>query len=238
MTKGAPDAPIAGGFYHARLAEIHAEAYATGFLRAFPWLIDTIQRAYKAPALHDLGCGDGRFMAAAADAGLKVTGSDISPAFIALARGRGQYVVEAPARSAPWPRGTTALTALGEVLAYHDADAPSLWAVAEAAARSLPPDGLIIADLIGPGVTQSRHKHEGPDWTLTAEVARNGDVLTRRITITGAAPVPEILHSQAILDPAFVKDRLGALGFAVQILDDFGPLPLLPGRFGLIARKL
>ena len=111
-----PDEGRADGHYDAGLARIHAGDFEPALAPAWPWLLDEVRRSGATPHLHDLGCGAGLFLAAAVAQGLRADGSDVSPAFVDLARARGLDVWRASAASAPWRETTTAITALGEVL--------------------------------------------------------------------------------------------------------------------------
>lgn len=226
------------GLYGASLAGIHAAGYTARLRPAYPFLLDLVRRTGPAPVLHDLGCGDGDWLAAARDAGLPCSGSDLSPAFVALARARGLSVTEAAARTAPWPPGTTAITALGEVLSYLHDDAPSLWDVARHAARDLPKGGALIADLIGPEVAKGRHGSSGDGWQLTSEVTVADGILTRHMTVSETGQPPRAtVHRQAVVDPDEVVARLTDLGFTVDLLPAYGEVPHLPGRFAIQARR-
>ncbi len=225
------------GLYSAALAHIHADEFTAWQRPAYPWLIEHVRKTADQPHLHDLGCGDGAWLDAASAAGIEVSGSDISPAFVELARARGLDVVVSGARAAPWPDGTTAITALGEVLCYDDGDGAPFWDVAAAAAQDLSAGGLLIGDLIGPDTPAASRETEGDGWQMVSETRIDGERLTRRMTLAGAAATEEIVHLQTVFSPNTVETGLCDLGFSVEIRDSYGPCPLLPGRFSVMARR-
>jgi SAM-dependent methyltransferase len=70
--------------------------------------------------LLDVGCGGGGHTAAFAAAGWDVTGADVSQAQLAIARGRGCNVVEAPAEKLPF--GDRSFDAIVSVWTHTDMD--------------------------------------------------------------------------------------------------------------------
>lgn len=226
------------GLYDSALAQVHAEGFAATYAAGFDWLAARIGARPDA-RLFDLGCGDGTWLSFAAAAGIPGAGADLSPAFVAMARARGFDVRRSTAARAPIPDGTTAITALGEVLSYvdPDLDGPSLAPVLLHASQALPPGGMLIADLIGPDTPARIVETEGDGWQMRSEVTLTGMTLTRRITLTTARGTETTTHRQAVLSPESVRDEARALGLHAELLAAYGPAPLLPGRFALMAVK-
>ena len=110
------------GIYDADLAAIHSEGYSATYGAGFDWLCDRILAGPSPAGLFDVGCGDGTWLAHAAGRGITGAGCDLSPPFVAMARARGLDVTLARAGVVTIPEGTTAVTALGEVLSYIDVE--------------------------------------------------------------------------------------------------------------------
>ncbi|MEC7764027.1 MAG: methyltransferase domain-containing protein [Pseudomonadota bacterium] len=221
--------------YSLALTQIHAEAFSDTFRPAFDWLADQIHAGPAPPRLFDLGCGDGTWLDYARYRGIPGAGLDVSEAFVRLAAARKLAVTIGDAAHPLIPPATTAVTALGEVLAYTPA---ALTGATEAAARALPPDGLFLFDLLGPDTPEGETARTGNGWALNSHTRIAQDRLTRTITITTAHGTETEAHEQQIFDPDDVVRRVETAGFDGAILDHFGPCPLMPGRFAILARKL
>lgn len=229
------------GLYDTALADVHADGYAGTYAAGFGWICDRIRQSGPQPRLFDVGCGDGTFLAHAARAGIPGAGADLSPAFVDRACARGLDVTCSRAATATIPPGTTAITALGEVLSYIDpplGDAASLAAFLPRAAAHLPPGGLLLADLIGPDTPARSGETRGQGWAMTSTTTLDHDraVLTRTMRVTNALGTHETVHRQAVLSPDAATGAARDAGFAATVYSSYGPAPLLPGRFLLEAR--
>jgi SAM-dependent methyltransferase len=224
----------AGGMYGPALARAHAERYNHLFRDAFPWLIDRIKGANAGPRLFDLGCGDGQWLAVAAEAGLAGEGIDVSAAMVARARTRGVTASQNSAARAALPQGTSAVTALGEVLAYEPA---SLSPALLAATRALPKGGLVIFDLPGPGIPATAGTVRGTGWELSSRALISGNRLTREIRVKSDGETVTETHVLRLFDPEEAQGIATGFGFKTEILQSYGPCPLLPGRFAIAAVK-
>lgn len=220
-------------FYGPQLARIHAEGFAPKLAPAFPWLLAQIQSVAAKAQLWDLGCGDGLWLGFAQSAGLHVEGVDRSRAFVELCHCKGLAVRCTDAAQAQMPKGTTAVTALGEVLCYEPA---ALVPVTKHLAQQLPVGGGFWFDLIGPEVRPSLGRYVERDWCIESEVEISGDSLCRRITIESEHGIHTELHRQQIFQPHEVLDLLGQHGFVAHMRKSYGDLALLPGRFAVAAR--
>ncbi len=220
--------------YGEAIAQIHARAFAGTFHAGFDWLASQVAGSALQPLLFDIGCGNGDWLAHAAARGIACRGIDQSPAFVKMCRQRGLDAHPGQAARAPLPRGTTAITALGEVLAYQPA---ALAPVVLNAARALPEGGLLLFDLPGPEVPAGDHDKGGPGWRLTSQVRLRGAMLTRKIHLETTEGTSQEVHHQRLFSPGEARDIVQGLGFEVEILDSYGPAPMLPGRFAIRARK-
>ena len=90
--------------------------------------------------LLDVGCGGGVHALAFAERGWTVTGIDLSPAQLELARGRGVDVVEADAAALPFE--DQSFDAVVSIFTHTDVD--DFPAVLREAARALRPGGTLV----------------------------------------------------------------------------------------------
>ncbi len=227
--------PTREPFFGAPLARLHAAPLAGAQHPAWGWLIDRIRSASAGPpALFDIGCGDGGWLLAAQEAGIPGQGIDISPDFVELARRAGARVQQGSGADAAPPAGTTAITALGEVLAHEPA---ALAPAALNAARGLPPGGLLLFDLPGPDTPACPQEHAGPGWRLSVNTRAEGTRLTRRIQVETRDGLHRETHHLRLFSPDEARDILQGFGFEVTIHPGYGPCPLPAGRYVVEARK-
>ncbi len=216
--------------YGAALARIHAQSYGDTFAPAWPWLAKQILAASDAPKLLDLGCGDGRWLAYAKSFNIDVQGFDSSPFFVEMATKSGLPVKLENASSPNLPDGLSAVTALGEVLAYKPAAlAPAILNIG----RVLPSGGLLFFDLPGPDVAESDHDRGGDGWRMSVQVRKSGKTLFRKIQIETHEGIEQELHQQLLFTPEEVIEIIEGFGLHGEILDSYGPCALLPGRFAI-----
>ncbi len=223
------------GIYGPDLSRIHAEAYSDTFRDAFPWLVEQIRAACSDPSLLDAGCGSGAWLGFAKDAGIKAQGVDISRDFVDMCVSDGLAVRCADLNTVDLPKGLTAVTALGEVLAYRPA---ALCPFASEVARALEPGGVFLFDLTSPGCVGHAVRSAGEGWTLTADIEVDGAILTRTITTDVGGHVRTERHQQVLFEPKDVVSLLSELGFHVEIMPSYGPVALLPGRFAVKAIRV
>ncbi len=227
------------GLYSPDLARIHAEGYNDTFDEAHDWLAAQILHGPANAHLFDIGCGDGTWLSVAEDRGVMGEGVDLSPAFVEIAQARGLLVKQGNAADIRIPKGTTAITCLGEVLSYIDATTKrdTLLPVARAAFDALPSGGLLFADLIGPRCLPKAPRNTGTDWQMRIEVTVERDLLTRRIETQVGDRFDTVIHQQSRRHPDSTKRALEAIGWHCEILDSYGPAGLLPGRFAIKLTK-
>jgi SAM-dependent methyltransferase len=110
----------------------------------------------------DLGCGEGRFARALAAEGHRVTGADVSPDLVDLARATdadGTYVV-ADAEALPFPDSAFDLVVAFNVLGC----VANLERAVSEATRVLEPGGRLCLSAVHPVYTAGRA--EGSDWVV------------------------------------------------------------------------
>lgn len=216
------------------LARIHSAAYSDTFRAGFPWLAAQIKTAPGPVHLFDIGCGDGTWMHAANRLKINSEGVDISAYFVDICKRNGLQVSLNSAAQTVIPKGTNAVTALGEVLSYKPT---SLSVVAFNTFRALPAGGVFIFDLPSLEMTQETHKSEGDNWQLEARTFVSGNTISRHITMMTPQGRQEETHFQRLFSPHEITGILTGFGFSAEILDSYGNCALLPGRFGILARK-
>ena len=123
--------------------------------------IVNLAREMNGPVL-ELGCGTGRLLLHLASTDLPVTGVDISPALLAIARRKmalvpqGQQVtlLEADLRELDLPARDFAFVFCTSNTLMHLADPAEQLAVLMRAAEHLRPGGLLLIDLFQPDITR------------------------------------------------------------------------------------
>lgn len=221
-------------FYSRAVATAHAEAFAGTFQPAHSWLAAQIQSGAPRPYLFDIGCGDGSFLEAMGNMGIFGEGIDISAAFVAMAKKRALIVRQESASQAELPAATTAITALGEVLAYAPA---ALAPVMLRASRALPSGGVMIFDLPSPDTPERESEAKGDGWTMQTRTWIEGETLTRDIDMDFQGMRVQEWHKQHLFRPDDVRGIAQGFAMECEILTSYGPCPLLPGRFAVLARK-
>lgn len=237
------------GLFDEDLAAIHAVGVAPATDPGYAWLIAMGRAAAvgsgRNPSLFDIGCGDGRWMAAARAAGFRAAGCDLSAACVAMARARGLDVARADAAEATVPAADL-VTALGEVLAFADRHdrAPLAAAAARVAAR-LRPGAWLILDLPGPDMARAAgapaEESAGEDWRLRRHARLDGAILVREIEterrVRGVWRRRRTEHRLRLFHPDEAVTILSEAGFDSRAIDRWGDLALPEGRIGYAARR-
>ena len=236
--------------YERDLAYIHDRGFGAFARGSAPGLLKLFQQnRITQGRVVDLGCGSGIWARELADAGYQVTGVDISPAMIEIAR---QRVPNAEFHVGSFvefrPPACRAITALGEVFNYLFDPRNSLRTLRQVCERmfaSLTPKGLLIFDVAEPGrcnVLKQRFI-EGEDWACLVDyhqdVARQR--LTRRIVsfrkVGDTYRRHEETHTQQLLAGTKIAAMLRRIGFRVRQARSYGEYPLRPGVVAFVARK-
>lgn len=166
--------------YGTDLAHIHDTGFGHVARDAAPGLLGILrERGITGGRIVDLGCGSGIMAAEFLDAGLTVTGIDISPAMIRLAKHRapgGDFVVGS-VLDTPLPRAQ-AVTAVGEILNYRFDERQSTRTLGRLFGRiyeSLEKDGLFLFDVAEPsrGRGDTERFFDTGDWTCLVRYERD-----------------------------------------------------------------
>jgi SAM-dependent methyltransferase len=234
--------------YGPQLAAVHAAGFtalATAAVR------EALTRLPQPGTVLDMGCGDGSAARTLVDAGHRVSGIDLSPAFVRLARRRvpeasfsvGSFV------DASLPAGLDAILAIGEVLGYasdHRVRALSLHAILERLGAHLAPGGFMLFDLATPeraSAVEQRDWVEGAGWSVLVATRRSDRHLRRRIiTYTESAgrgfERGEETHELVLHPRAEVLRALRDLGFAARTLPQgYAGEPMPHGIGAYLARR-
>lgn len=233
-------------FYAEDLAVIHAESFG-GLGAAAAGLVEALLGEGIAGArVLDIGCGAGALAAPLSESGAEVTGLDLSPDLLALARLRAPRATFLEASLYAWdPPPADAICAIGEVVNYMAdprAGEAGLAGFLSRAARALPPGGLLLFDAAAPGRGSSRSYTEGPGWAVGSISEEAGETLTRRITTfrrtDDAWRRSQEVHNLALLAPDRVLGALEAAGFRAEVLSGYGELVLPAGLPAYRATRL
>ena len=222
--------PSSDSYYGSDQAQIHHTRFGDLAADAAGLLVEQLHDAgFDAGHVTDLGCGSGILAARLIDAGYSVSGIDLSPAMIDLARATapaGSFTV-GPALDAEIPP-SVAVTATGEVLNYATDPRAGLDALAVVATRvfgALEPGGVFLLDLATPGRNlgqNPRHVfHDHDTWTLGMHATETGLRLDRRIVIMmrdddGRYRRVDEHHELVLFDVSEVVTILEAVGCTVE----------------------
>jgi SAM-dependent methyltransferase len=238
-------------FYGEELAHIHDAGHGDVARDAAPDLLARLRAAgFEAGTVVDLGCGSGIWAAELLAAGYDVVGVDVSADLLEIARRRapGATFVRASLWEAELP-SCVAVTAIGEVLAYGfdpQAGAGGLPALLDRAHAALAPGGLLLFDVLGPGVVGPEPRRlwrDGEDWVVLSEAVEDAAArrLTRRILgfrcAGGAWRRTDEVHVQHLYDRDELLATVRAAGFDAETLPGWGAAHLRPGAYAVAARR-
>jgi SAM-dependent methyltransferase len=238
--------------YGPDLAYAHDVGYGDFARDAAPDLLRRLGETRLAGGLVvDLGCGSGIWARALVDAGFEVVGVDVSADMLAIARERAPEArfVHASLLDAELPP-CAAVTAISEPFNYAfdpRVGRETLAALMRRVHDVLRPGGLLLFDVLGPGVEGAARRawREGGDWLVCAEVAEDAAArtLTRRIATfrrlaDGTWRRSDELHVARLYPPDEVLADLRAAGFAAVEADGgWGALRFRPGHTAFAARR-
>lgn len=238
--------------YRADLAHIHDDGFGMIARGAAATLLDALAAAgLREGAIVELACGSGISSRIFADAGYAVTGFDLSPAMVELARERvpeGRFEVASLYDAAIEP--SVAVTAIGEAFNYLFDRRAGFDAMREVFARAheaIAPGGFLIFDVAQPGRGLPRMEqitYDGPGWRVDTSVVEDPTRrrLARRIvsrrSVAGLEREDEELHELALYDHEEVFAALSDCGFAPRTLATYaGEYNFSLGHGGFLARR-
>ena len=234
--------------YECDLAYIHAAAFESVARGAAAEVVRRLERARVSKVL-DVGCGAGPLTKALVDAGFNVTGIDVSPDLLELARAnvREAQFVQASVYDIDFV-SYEAVVAVGEPLTYHPEDASAdqlMHCFFSRVSRALPPGGLLIFDVIALGepTLAGRSWRSGEDWAVLVETTENQTerTLVRSIETfrrMGAAyRRGHEIHHVRLFDISVLCAQLISCGFSVETSSFYGAQQLPPRRHAFFATR-
>jgi SAM-dependent methyltransferase len=233
--------------YSTDLAHIHDAGFGDFSNGVAPEIERILSKSgIRAGRVVEFGCGSGTLARHLHDRGHDVSGFDVSPAMIRLARKKAPRVTFTVASldTARLP-ACDALVGVGEVVTYVPGGLASLRRFFAKANRALRPGGVLIFDFMESARrrTYDSKTIEGPGWTIAVRAtfdARRG-VLARAMTMTrrtsrGQRRSRET-HRVRVYERRAIRELLERSGFAVSMSRSYGRYRLLPGDVAVIARK-
>jgi SAM-dependent methyltransferase len=238
--------------YQRDVAYIHDRGFGFFARETAPGLLRLLRRAgVKAGLVVELGCGSGIWAEALTKTGYDVTGVDISPDMIRLAR-----------KAAPKAKFVTgsllsveippcdAVVSTGECVNYCFDPSNNLRTIARLFRRihrALNPGGVFVFDFAEPGQlahrTSPRGHWYGDDWAILLELEEDTrrNILTRHLT--GFRRHGRLyrrtdeVHRLRLYAREDLAAELHKTGFGVQLLAGYGRLRVPAGHAVILARK-
>jgi len=209
--------------------------------------IEALLELHPPRRILDLPCGQGRHAIELARRGYQVTGVDLSPYMLGVAKERA----EASGVRVRWLTGDMREALSGEVfdvvlnlftsLGYFDDEADDRRAV-RAAASMLAPGGRFLLEVInGQRIMGNFQERE---WFTVGQTAvmerRSLDLQTRRMvverTVSSTAGEDISVHAVRLYSGAAVRTMLDAAGFdRVELYGDWNGAPLTPESLRVLA---
>ena len=231
--------------YSADLAYVHDAAFGDVARRAAPEIVHLLRdRGIRRGHIVEVGCGSGIAAACFVTRGYTVTGVDVSPAMIRLARATApaaRFRVGSVERLHPPP--CDAVVAIGEIVSYVPGGLPALQRFFARVHKALRPGGVLVFDFIesAAGRTFAAKSFGGADWALVARATYDDarKLLTRRIIVvrtTGrrVRHATEV-HQVRVYGRAEMRRALEKAGFSVTIARSYGRYRLMTGDAAMIA---
>jgi SAM-dependent methyltransferase len=192
----------------------------------------------------EIGCGSGTLARYLVDRGYAVTGLDVSPAMVRLARAKApaaRFRV-ASLTSARIPR-CKAVIAIGEVIAYVPGRTVTLGRFFRRVRAALDAGGVLIFDFIESAShrTYPLKSLGGPDWAMVsrATVDAAGRLLTRRMVVVRKAGHryrrSDETHRVRIYGRHVMRATLARAGFSVRMSKSYGRYRLMAGDVAVVA---
>jgi SAM-dependent methyltransferase len=231
--------------YSADLAYVHDAAFGDLARRAAPEIVRLLRdRGIRRGHIVEVGCGSGIAAACFVARGYAVTGVDVSPAMIRLARvnaPKARFRVASIERLHPPP--CDAVVAIGEIVSYAPGGLPALQPFFARVGKALRPGGVLVFDFIESAASRTfaAKSFGGADWALAARATFDDarKVLTRRIIVvrtTGrrVRHATEI-HQARVYGRAEMRRAVEKAGFSVTVSRSYGRYRLITGDAAVIA---
>ena len=198
----------------------------------------------------DLGCGSGVWAAKLLSHGFEVTGVDLSPDMVALARESAPEatLICSASENAALPRACC-ITALGEAFNYMDdaGNRQDVDKIFKHCYEALTPGGLLIFDVATPGRcgggTRQTHRH-GEDWAVISDAVEDvtSATLERHIItfrrVGDSYRRSDETHRLVLYDVDSIRKQLQSLGLEVNVANHYVKrFPFPPGLTAFFARK-
>ncbi len=236
--------------YETDLAHVHDTGFGSFAAVAGAGIVEIFRdRGVSQGRIVDLGCGSGIMAAHFLEAGYAVTGIDISPAMIRLAKRRaprGDFVVGSVVDAA-LPR-CHAVTAVGEILNYRfdrRQSAVALSRMFRRVYRALEPGGVFLFDVAD--VNRSRgdvqRSFDGGDWSCLIRYTHDQKRarLTRHIVAYRKVGTlyrrSEEIHELQLYRRGDLLARLRDAGFRAKTIPPYGGMNFPPGYCAFMAWK-
>jgi SAM-dependent methyltransferase len=241
------DNTAAAAVYSTDLAYVHDAAFTAAARQAGPAVVRLLHEdGIRRGRVVEVGCGSGVLAEYLTDRGYDVTGFDISPAMVRLARARAPRATFHVGSANEVHGGRChAVIALGELVTYLPGGRAALRRFFRRAHTQLAPGGVLIFDCMVSARrrTFTLKSHGGRDWALIATAAadRSGRVLTRRIAVVrwNGRKLRRTVetHTVRVYSVREIRAALAAAGFSTRVLRALGRHRLLPGDRLIVAQR-
>lgn len=239
-------------WYKEDLAYIHDVGYSDYALKSAPGILEILsQNNIRNGLVVDLGCGSGLSAVELSKANYRVYGVDISESLISIARARvpdAEFRVESLFKAdIPYCDAVVSIGECFNCLFDADNDDRLLTQLFNRIYSALTPGGVFIFDIAEPGQVIQGGKTqgfaEGKDWIVLVEKKEDQEQLTLTRHIITLRKVrehyrrDEEMHHLRLYKVTDVAERLGQVGFQIQIMRSYGQYELPKAHAAFVARK-
>ncbi len=238
-------------YYRADLARVHHDGFAFHADDAAPGIVELLEPVKRRGGLViELGCGSGLLTRHLAEAGVRVIGTDASPAMLELAREHApgaEAIRRLTLPDDPIP-DADAIVSVGHVLSYLP-DEASVDRALTHVADALRPGGLLALDLCDLAYNEARRDATsvgwtGDGWALVTEFSmpsptrfvREMAIFTLNDDDTWRRD--DERHDNVLIDTSRVPVLLAEHGVEATLGSRFGEYALPEGLVSVIGTKL